>query len=98
MAERLTVGVRYCGGCNPRFDRVEAVRRLAAACPRAELEGAEPGRQYDLLLIVGGCSACCADRTGLAGRAVVEVRQEQDFDRALALLRRAGGNRRDPER
>ena len=69
MAERLTVGLRYCGGCNPRFDRVAAVERLAAACPRAALERAEPGKVYDLLLIVGGCSACCADQTGLAGRA-----------------------------
>ena len=92
MAERLMVGLRYCGGCNPRFDRVAAVKRLAAACPRAELEGAEPGKRYDLLLIVGGCSACCADRTGLMGRATVEIRKEEDFDQALALLRRAGGN------
>ena len=92
MAERLTVGLRYCGGCTPRFDRVAAVERLAAACPRAALERAEPGKVYDLLLIVGGCSACCADQTGLAGRARVEIRQERDFDQALALLGGAGGN------
>ena len=92
MAERMTVGVRYCGGCNPRFDRVAAVGRLAAACPRAALEGAEPGRMYDLLLIVGGCPACCAGREGLEGRARVEIRREEDFDQALALLGGAGGN------
>ena len=92
MAERMRVGVRYCGGCNPRFDRVAAVGRLAAACPRAALEGAEPGRMYDLLLIVGGCPACCAGREGLEGRARVEIRREEDFDQALALLGGAGGN------
>ena len=92
MAERMRVGLRYCGGCNPRFDRVAAVGRLAAACPQAALEPAEPGRMYDLLLIVGGCSACCADQTGLVGRARVEIRQERDFDQALALLGGAGGN------
>ena len=92
MAERMRVGLRYCGGCNPRFDRVAAVGRLAAACPRAALEGAEPGRIYDLLLIVGGCPACCAGREGLEGRARVEIRREEDFDQALALLGGAGGN------
>lgn len=97
MAEPATVGVRYCGGCNPRFDRAAGVRRLQAACPGVHMERAEPGRLYDLLLIVGGCSACCADRTGLTGRAVAEIRQEQDFDRALALLRGTGGNGHDPE-
>ena len=40
MAERMRVGLRYCGGCNPRFDRVAAAGRLAAACPQAALEPA----------------------------------------------------------
>ena len=95
MAKRMTVGVRYCGGCNPRFDRVAAVGHLAAACPQAAVEPAEPGKVYDLLLIVGGCFACCADQTGLMGRMRVEIRQERDFDQALALLGRAGGTNHD---
>ena len=89
MAETVTAGVRYCGGCNPRFDRVAGVRRLEDACPWAVFEGARPGVCYDLLLIVGGCTACCPDQTGLEGRYRMEIRVEADFERALALLRRA---------
>lgn len=39
MAE-VTVGVRYCGGCNPRFDRVAGVEALARACPSAGFRAA----------------------------------------------------------
>ena len=95
MAEPVAVGVRYCGGCNPRFDRVAEVRRLEAACPWAAFEGARPGVCYDLLLIVGGCTACCPSQEGLEGRYRVEIREKTDFEQALALLRRAGEEHHD---
>ena len=41
MAE-VTVGVRYCGGCNPRYDRVAGVEALTRACPSADFRAAEP--------------------------------------------------------
>ena len=28
MADRRQIGVRYCGGCNPRYDRVALVKRI----------------------------------------------------------------------
>ena len=59
------IGVRFCGGCNPRYDRGAAYRRIAAAveaaaADRIALEHAVEGTVYDGLLIIGGCQACCA--------------------------------------
>lgn len=68
MGEAMTVGVKYCGGCNPRYDRVALVARLAADHPSLRLEPAQPGVYYDLLLVVCGCSARCADTAGLENR------------------------------
>ena len=76
MAE-VTVGVRYCGGCNPRFDRVAGVEALTRACSSADFRAAEPGREYGVLLVVGGCTACCADLTGLFRRAEEAIRRAQ---------------------
>ena len=97
MAE-VTVGVRYCGGCNPRFDRVAGVEALKAACPGAGFHTAEPGKAYDVLLSVGGCTACCADLAGLTGREVVMIRTAGDFSRAEAAINAvcAGWTRRPP--
>lgn len=68
MAERRVVGLRYCGGCNPRYDRVAAVDRLRAQLPELELRPAVPG--HETVLMVCGCPAWCADVSGLDGRLV----------------------------
>ena len=70
MAERsaLEVGVKYCGGCNPRYDRTAVRARLKAACPFASFSTAIPGEPCDALLVLCGCTARCADVTGLTGR------------------------------
>ena len=39
----MTVGIKYCGGCNPRYDRVAAARRLEAAFPGLTFTPARPG-------------------------------------------------------
>ena len=57
----MIVGVKYCGGCNPRYDRVAFVRALAERCPEARFVPAWPGERYDRLLVVCGCHARCAD-------------------------------------
>ena len=75
LAEHAVTGVRYCGGCNPRYDRTALVGRLAERCPNVRFVRAESGREYDALLVVGGCCACCADISGLAGRRVVRLRR-----------------------
>lgn len=66
MADKLQIGVRYCGGCNPRYDRVALVRRLESFFPEAEVVAAEPGRSYPAVLVACGCTARCADVSALA--------------------------------
>ena len=56
----LKVGIRYCGGCNSRYDRGAFVKRITEKHPDFEFEIAKEGYLYDCLLVVGGCSSCCA--------------------------------------
>ena len=49
------IAVYYCGGCNPRYDRVGAVRALAAQLPA---------------LRFGGNPVCCAGALAVCGCAV----------------------------
>lgn len=62
------VGVKYCGGCNPRFDRGELARKLRERYPQLEWENAKSGVFYDLLVVLCGCSAECASLDGLESR------------------------------
>ena len=55
----LKVGIRYCGGCNPTFERVEAVETLFRS-----LEGKARAVGYreegiQALLVVCGCPTAC---------------------------------------
>ncbi len=89
----MTVGIKYCGGCNPRYDRVAAVRRLEGDCPGVTFVNAVSGKRYDALLVVCGCSARCAGLEGLEGRREVALCREQDVPQAvneLMILQRSG--------
>ena len=55
----MKCGVKFCGGCNPRYQRGEAYRFIKAQLPQIDFEYAQEGTEYDHLLVIGGCPACC---------------------------------------
>ncbi len=55
----MKFGVKFCGGCNPHYQRGDAFRKIKADMPHIDFEHAEEGVEYDILLVIGGCSACC---------------------------------------
>jgi len=74
------VGLKYCGGCNPAYDRVEYVARLReAARGRIDWAAFEEGG-YSVLLIASGCDRRCAEEA-VAGRAA------GGYDRRAAGMR-----------
>lgn len=66
MGSKGTVGLRYCGGCNPRFDRTKLVQKLAEAMPEVQFTAAQPGVSYAAVLVVCGCENRCATVSDLA--------------------------------
>lgn len=56
----MNCGVRFCGGCNPRFDRGAVFRSFQKDITNITFSHAVEGETYDILLIIGGCTACCA--------------------------------------
>lgn len=51
--------VKFCGGCNPRYDRGEAYQKIRGALSDcAEFSLPVEGAHYDVLLIVRGCTGC----------------------------------------
>lgn len=56
----MKIGVRFCGGCNPRFDRGVALEKIRESRPDDEFLHAVEGEEYDMLLVIGGCTNCCA--------------------------------------
>ncbi len=89
MDSRLSVGIRYCGGCNPRYDRVGFVRRLQGEFPEITIEYAEEGRQYAAVLVVCGCHVACASLSGIkSAEPPLMIRSDSDYPAARALMKR----------
>ena len=58
----MKCGVRFCGGCNPRYDRGEALNQIKDRLKDSDIEFkiTTEDEQYDDLLIIGGCTNCCS--------------------------------------
>ena len=48
----MVFGVKYCGGCNPRYDRTAFFDTVKKRCPEAEFQYVQPEVTYDHLLVV----------------------------------------------
>ena len=86
----MRCGVKFCGGCNPKFDRGQAVRELRSRVgDEAELCYAEEGVPYDALLVVSGCPNCCASCEGYdTSGPIVKLFDENGVDDAFSEIER----------
>ena len=65
----MAIRVKYCGGCNPRYDRRAVTEKLRAAFPQAEfVEMGDDEGEFDHVIVLCGCPAACAAHEGLVGR------------------------------
>ncbi len=74
----MHIGVKFCGGCNPRFDRRAYYEDTIKRCPSHDFSIAEDGGSYDCLLVIGGCSSCCASCAEYEYKKLVKVWDEAD--------------------
>lgn len=59
------IGVLFCGGCNPTYNRESLYRQLKQHYePSIIFEFYEEAGEYDLLLIINGCSSECLINQG----------------------------------
>jgi hypothetical protein len=56
-----SIAVRYCGGCNPAYQRVALVEQIKKelAARGQDILWLPPGQAADVLLMVCGCMAMC---------------------------------------
>lgn len=82
-----SVGVKYCGGCRCLYDRqarFQEIRELSANV--CTFEYAKCGKPYDILLVLSGCTAQCADIGNLSFTAVLNVIPSMSASSAADIL------------
>ena len=77
----MKVRVKYCGGCNPRFDRRAVTKRLQSEFLQIEfVETGDGEGPFDYVAVICGCPAECAsheDLSGLHGKTVISSAEER---------------------
>ncbi len=53
------IGIRYCGGCNSHYERVERVQRVQSRVGDRYLFVCHDERDLDGLIVVNGCLRAC---------------------------------------
>lgn len=75
----MKIGIKYCGGCNPRFDREKIVERLTADYSNVFFEFAKENNLYDFVIIINGCNSACASHENLIANEKLFVNDEVDY-------------------
>jgi hypothetical protein len=93
LSNPFKIGVKYCGGCQPDYDRTELVAAIADRLgPDIKFVSANSS-EASMILAVQGCKTACADLTSfehLEVWTITSPEQADDFIKYANALR--GGN------
>ncbi len=64
---QLKIRVKYCGGCNPNYDRVALVKQIEERLNGKAAFVATDSNGISVVMAVVGCSIACADVTPFRG-------------------------------
>ena len=87
MDATVKIGVKYCGGCNPGYNRVALVRHIQESL-RGEVEFVSPESEgVALVLAVEGCSTACADLSAFQGLEIWKIANMEDAEKFMAEMK-----------
>ena len=82
----LKVAIKYCGGCNPGYDRVALADFIKNSLHGRVDFVALDSEIVDLILAVEGCKTCCADLSAFEGKQIYFIAQIEDAGKFLQKL------------
>lgn len=84
--EPFKIGIKYCGGCKPAYDRLEQVRELQRRLAgRIELLPPE-SEGVRLVLAVQGCPTACADLRPFSRQRVWSITCPEEAEKFVACI------------
>lgn len=82
----LRLGLKYCGGCSPRYDRVEWVADFEKAMHGCIELCRYDDPEADAVLVVMGCESACVDLAPFEGKPVYTVSDRKQMDQIVRRL------------
>jgi len=60
MEVKKKIGVKYCGGCNPTYERVEIIQQVQSSLGDRYIFLSSKQKGLNGLLLINGCPRSCA--------------------------------------
>jgi hypothetical protein len=92
MGETVKVGLKYCGGCNPEYDRVALVRHIEESLQGKVAFVKPEGEGVGLILAVEGCRTACADLSAFQGKEIRVITTIDGAGRFIKEIRTQAGS------
>jgi len=73
----VRISIRYCGGCNPDYDRTRLAADLLRALKGCCIVDDDPARA-DWIVMIHGCPTACAGTDGFPPDRCVAIRRPAD--------------------
>ncbi len=81
------IGVIYCGGCNPAYDRVGMMSQVRSRLGTFSFVSGRDEKDPDLLLYVNGCQRACVEREPVSTRAPIRsIVSNEEFESLIDWL------------
>ena len=82
----MNIGIKYCGGCNPHYDRTSVLNKIKRLFKDDKFEYAKENKFYDIIIIIDGCSRACADHSSLKCIEKIFIKSKSDYQNAADLI------------
>jgi 4-hydroxybutyrate CoA-transferase len=76
----VNIGIKYCGGCNPKFDRKAFVEELKSRHKDINFEIASETSNYELVFLVNGCSRACVSKNKYSFKRIISLDSPDKLD------------------
>ena len=77
---RLKIGLKYCGGCNPEYDRVAVKDQIEKSLQDKILFVSPESDDKEMILAIQGCKIACADLSQFQGVKIRKITSEEDAE------------------
>jgi hypothetical protein len=88
LCAMLKLGIKYCGGCNPLYERVEMIERVQFRFNDRFLFLRHDDPDIDVLVLMSGCHRACASQDlNPTGIPYCSITGENDFEILMNWLK-----------
>lgn len=83
----MQIGLKYCGGCNPNYERRSVAERAKQDYPAVHFEPYDPNHVYDVVLVICGClEECFTFSCSNSVHGTISIRSLQEYQRLCSFM------------